>query len=1544
MQQTNNWEKNATIRNKARRILINDSSKYFFPLSEQPLCFHPTIMELGEKARQYILIQSSYYFMQNILINETNVVCKISEKIIENSEMNSYDDELITNLMTVIIDEKYHAYVAKDFSRQVSKLTKIKPLPFLLESSLTRAIAIIMKKLPHEYKFLFEVIAVCIAENSITKELVSAIKDPDVNIFFSEINSDHLLDEGRHCIIFSDLLTHFWDSIKKEEKKIIGSLLPLFISEYLSNEIKIKNEILILRELNINDKQIDDILRDTYPEYTIESMSLINPIVINVLKLLKRSGILSHKETEQSFIKMGYKLSFEQDKINEIKKLNNSNIFNYTEDNFRDIDFLRSVKKDTNTSKIAECSIILDVDLNSESCIKYIITYFSELMNITEKEMKVNEILFQNFSWFEKFPIKISSVDNCNFDINFPEKLQIYISKNKEKKLEIKAVFNSIFFDKIRVDYFLENVRFYIESALTGNYIYCRELPLICKNQKEIILNKNKNISLNTDIGENIVSLFDKQVFNYPNSIAIKNELKEITYSELKSLSDRVFYNLIKLGLRPGDIIAVINDHNYLYIPIILGIMKAKMIFLPLSKKDAKERVQQILNEAEVNLIVSDIEEIMQIHSNLCSINSLEIIGDIKNKTIEFYSNLKASSRNQSINIVDSNLAYIIYTSGSTGKPKGVMIKHESLVNFAKSAAKTFPITKEDHILQFCPFNFDASLADIYAALIVGACICIHDRNAINSSSQFFEVCQKYKISILNLPASFWGQIVQDIFIFSLKLPESLKTVVIGGESLAPAILKQWFDFMPNSVRLLNTYGPSETTIAVTACELSHFSDFKETEKIIGHSFANAELFVLDNYYRLLPIGVYGELYIGGIGVGCGYLNQPKLSEKSFFPNLKSLNSELSSIGSIYKTGDRVRWICKNYLQFLNRNDRQLKIRGFRVELKEIEYQISKLSLVLSCCVLYAENIIAFIIPKVFDEKINSSEDLVSVKNHMHLVLPSYMHPTYIYFVKNWPLTEQGKIDISHLMKSIKVNKNYELNNNVKDNTEKLSCNIILENIWKILFNVNEVHSNSHFLELGGHSLMAMRLIALLNKETNVRLTVREILENPKFVNMLNLIETHLVENKISNFSFSGDNTGSLSFSQEAIWVHDYLQSGKSINYNIAYAIHLKGYLNVTVLEKAIQYLIERHRILRTIFKKDKTLTQTVVPMQIFLNPEYVTLMKFKELAFNLARTPFCLSKNPPIDFKLYQIEENYFILFINHHHIIHDAHSIDIFIKELAIIYESILKNEKFNLQNMNRQYIDYANWLNSKNNTLVKQSTNYWVNKLKNYKPFLLPFRKSNVYINYNSGSSYIFSIDENLTRKIRTICSKYDCTLFVGLLTILNMQLHCLSGETDIAFASVVSTRDHCLDENLIGMFLNIVILRNNVYSNNSFLELLFEIKKTLMEATENCFSSLERINQIIPLKRLNFCHTLVDIIVNYHNFDKNYAKFSTNSLNGEIEFINNKTAKFGLSIDIYDYNSSIDIKIEYCNSLYDDSSIKKFSEQTIFLTKSIIDNIF
>jgi amino acid adenylation domain-containing protein len=1349
MKSTEQWEKKSSIRNRPQRVLGNKEAQYFFPALEQALCFHPRIIALGDDAKRFILIQSAYVFMKTIFINETEVISNITNKIISGESNINFSRETQQNLLLIIIDESYHAYVANDFILQVSSLTAIEPLRFARSSGLSYALDEIRKTVPQEYKIIFEIIAACIAENSITKELISIARDPLVDPLFYELNDDHIVDEARHGKIFTELLYDLWQEISPAARDIVGPVLPAFIKKYLSRDIAIQNDKIILSKLQLRPDEIDNIIHDTHPNYYNNNSLHLNPIVKNITALLQKSGLLKHEGTARAFQ-----------------------------------------------------------------------SFFDGGNSHTQK----------------------------------------------------------------------------------NNSHLCHELPLVSK--KQAFLNKSS-------VEHSVMALFQQQVAKNPQGLAIVDGDYQISYQELSNMADAVTSRLRKLGLKRGAIIAVLHEHGYEYVALILGIMKAGMVFMPLPHDGPLPRLRKILQEAEAELIVVDKAD---------KINHLEQLG-LLNFVLTSQQVLETPREGDTseLHVLPHELAYIIYTSGSSGEPKGVMISHGSLANFAQSAVKSFPIKQHDRVLQFAPYCFDPSLAEITASLIAGASLCIRSKNILDSSQHFFLECKRLHISLLNLPTSLWYQLIRDVDSLQELLPSSLKTIVIGGEALRPHHLDHWYKQVKSPIRLLNTYGPSECTIAVTACDMAVHQALRSRESLIGSSFAGASLYVLDEHLRLLPHGSVGELYVGGPGLSLGYFKRPDLNKERFL-----YLPDISSSGPLYKTGDRVKYVKdedgQQILAFIGRADKQVKIRGFRVELGEIEHVINSYHGVISSRVLYDKYLAAFI---VADPIVNISiEDLrAKIKN----LLPDYMQPSKINIIEELPITKHGKIDDENLLSL--------LNTNSKNNTFVEDIESRLAKIWENLLATKEISPDSHFFYLGGHSLLAMRLLAQINHDFKSPVTLREILESPRFSDMAQLIKKSLGQTTKA--------PAPLSFAQESLWVEDQLQNRRSINYNIAYALHFKDdpSLDYTLLEKSLNHILERHSILRSVFyKKEHRLVQLAREKIVRLEPESLSLSEFKTRALAEARTAFDLAHEPPLRINLFRIAHDYHILLINHHHIIHDGYSIGLFLNELGICYEAYLKGNDPNLPLLSMHYEDYANWQRKNAQELWSASLEYWLKKLANYSPLQLPYRKHYGKINPSQGERYRFSLQSSTVHALRMLCHEENCTLFIGVLAIFYVLFSRDSAKSDIAIATIMSTREYQNDANIFGVFINIVILRQEIKSTQPIKLLLQELKKTFIEASSHRFVPLENISKKITMNRLPHDNSLFDIMIIFHNRDQNLSKFDSPNLKANIEFIDNKTSKFGLTFNVFENQETLDIEIEYCPELYTASSVEGIAQRFLNLTNN------
>ena len=1021
-----------------------------------------------------------------------------------------------------------------------------------------------------------------------------------------------------------------------------------------------------------------------------------------------------------------------------------------------------------------------------------------------------------------------------------------------------------------------------------------------------------------------VLDFFTQQVQQDPLKTAIMAGDQSLNYQQLEELSNTVAAYFLALDLPKGSIIPLLFDRSIDYMAILLGTLKAGLAFLPLDPDIPQERLAHILLETQSAYLVTnrDIKDYANWH-NLSVLASQDLL---QQRSLPYKTRA----------VLPTDLAYVIYTSGSTGAPKGVMIEHKALAHFTQAALKAYAIRREDRVLQFAAYSFDTSLEEIMLSLAIGATLCLRSHEMIDSTQHFLTACDVLGITVLDLPTAFWHRLTYDMVHDQLPFPNSVATVIIGGEAAQTDAIRQWCAYVDPRVRLINTYGPTETTIAVTACELTRYPELNTQHNLIGQPLGHAQLYVLDDQHRPLPLGATGELWIGGECLARGYLQQDELTRKHFIsispgPNSIAKTGELR----LYRTGDRAQWITASLLAFKGRQDRQVKLRGYRIELEEIEKVLQTHPQVKQCAVLYGEEdhngfIAAFIIP-VDRASINT----VEIHRYLSAYLPSYMLPSQWQVVDNLLMTRHGKVDTVALLGLLKPKQSLTRPQTTLE--EKLA------NIWCELLRVPTVTTKSHFFEMGGHSLLAMQLVRRIQAELNAPVTLRDLLENPNFADMLARVHAKAKQGFLppSLLKVNREQRLPLSFGQEALWVFDQLQAGQSIAYNIAYAIYLTGQLNRKALEQALDYILQRHEILRTIFKvQEGVVHQSILEQRFHLNPEKITAEEWSTIAFTEASTAFDLALAPPLRIRLFEFSPNHHRLLIHHHHIIHDGYSIQLFKKELRHCYEAFCLGKKPYLPPLFFQYADYA--FHQRAQAIDSASLAYWREKLHQAKPLILPLRKPRSKMTTQVGAHHVFTLDVEIIHTLRAFCHQHDCTLFAGIFAAFVILFNRYSGETDITVGTMISLRDNSAIENLVGFFLNAVLLRNQVDNAADFLTLLQQVKQTLLEASTHRFVPLDHLAQALKLPRIDNSPAIVDVMIAFHHFEQALTQFDLEGFVSEIEFIQNDTAKYGLAIDIYEQGQTLLCDIEYSTELYSPQSMALLAEHYTHLLQAITQN--
>lgn len=586
-----------------------------------------------------------------------------------------------------------------------------------------------------------------------------------------------------------------------------------------------------------------------------------------------------------------------------------------------------------------------------------------------------------------------------------------------------------------------------------------------------------------------IHQLFAEQVEKTPDAVAVVFENEYLTYQQLNQKANQLAHYLQKLGVKPEVLVGICVERSLEMIVGILGILKAGGAYVPLDPAYPQERLTLMLEDANLSLLLTQqrLKEYLpqNQHQTIYLDADWQLISQESQESLE----TKAT---------DKNLAYVIYTSGSTGKPKGVLVQHISLVNYTVSACRNYQINSGDRILQFASICFDAAAEEIFPCLVQGATLILRTDAMLASIPDFLNQCQKWQITVLDLPTAFWHQMMGELLEQSIQLPEHLRLVIIGGEKALSKYLAIWNRCVDTKVQLINSYGPTETTIVATISNLSHHQSKAELSSVsIGRAIHNTQVYILDSHLQPTPIGIPGELYIGGLGIARGYLNQPQLTAEKFIPNPFSQQPGTS----LYKTGDLASYLPNGEIEIIGRVDYQVKIRGFRIELGEIEARLNQHPHVKEAVVKVWEDeqgdkrLVGYV-----SFQLKPELTVGELRSFLREQLPEYMIPSAFVILAALPLTPNGKIDRRVLPAPEKLRPELAANYIIPQTKIEQA----IANIWQKALNIEKIGIHDNFFELGGHSLLMLKVHSELRKIFGTDLSMLDLFRYPTISSLAN--------------------------------------------------------------------------------------------------------------------------------------------------------------------------------------------------------------------------------------------------------------------------------------------------------------------------------------------------------------------------------------------------------------------------------------------------------
>lgn len=885
------------------------------------------------------------------------------------------------------------------------------------------------------------------------------------------------------------------------------------------------------------------------------------------------------------------------------------------------------------------------------------------------------------------------------------------------------------------------------------------------------------------------------------------------------------------------------------------------------------------------------------------------------------------STESTGIKVSPGQLSHIIYTSGSTGNPKGVMIENRSLI---KTVVNTnyVNITPDDIVLQACEISFDPSCLEIFGSLLNGATLCLISKKKLFNTASLQSYLLRNGVSIVQFVASlFHLHVDANPSVFS-----SVRLLMLGGEVISPTQVRKVKKVSPN-LEILNCYGPTENTINTTTFEIDGEYDLIP----IGKPVANTGIYILNKQLKKQAPGVSGELYVFGDGLARGYVNDKKLTLEKF------VDDPFCKDRKMYRTGDLVRMKQDGNIEFLGRVDEQVKIKGHRVELKEIETIFYSIPPVRQAYVfLNKQGVLSTFVTLHEDIETDVLKQLLSID------LPFYMIPQYIVKLEQFPLNAHGKIDRNALPDpETVVNQgvdNYEPPRNLLESK--------LIDIFKQVLGKDRIGIKDDFFELGGHSLLATKALTAIHKNLNAKIRLEDIFENPRIEKLGIVIANAEKDNYRDITPLPDQEYYDLSFAQRRLWVLDQIEDYK-LAYNMTDAYLFEGNVDESIFRKSLQTVVDRHESLRTTFVlkegKPVQLISANASAHFFtadLRAEKDAEARAVEIIDDEAGVPFDLANGPLLKCLLLQISDDRFVFLQKIHHIISDGWSMELLVKEMASVYNALIKADVPNLMPLKIHYKDFAAW---QNGMLQNQQTGtlreFWSGQFTNsYLPLQLPLDYERPMVKKTEGEKIKFGFDKIISQKITDLSNKQGATVYMTLLGLLNCFVYKLTGQRDIVIGSPVAGRQHASLQGQIGLYLNTLPLRTLIDESKAFTSVITDVRKTTLAAFDHQSYPLDMLIDDLKIERNVNRSTLFDIGFTWQNIDLNDQGIIENFIGFKVlpYQVAHQKVKTDLWFHAWENDEQIEMSITYDMSLFAKQTVLDFIEQFKRLAVALIES--
>ena len=1081
--------------------------------------------------------------------------------------------------------------------------------------------------------------------------------------------------------------------------------------------------------------------------------------------------------------------------------------------------------------------------------------------------------------------------------------------------------YNTDLFDGARIAQLAGHFSTLLEAVVSQPDNSCMRLPFLDDTDCQRLISLGSDSMDMPPVNVGIHELIALQAEDTPQATAVIFGQECLSYAELDAQANALGAMLMDQGVVPGDVVGLYLPRGISLLVGFYAVWKVGGIALPMDTQYPVNRLEHMLSDAQTVLLLTDGDV-----SFPGATTARQISLNHKNKTLP-------SVSIPSVENIAQQTAYLIYTSGSTGQPKGVAVSQGAIASHILGVTEHYDFSQDDVFWQMASFSFDTALEQTLAGLIVGATVVIHSEDML-VPAEWLSLMSTLNVTATDLPVAYFAQLLAETGAEDWA-GLALRTLVVGGEALPRSAIENWFAHGPHqSCRLINAYGPTEAVITAT-CRIVEPADIQQVR--IGRALSGRRLLVLDEYQQLVPLGSLGELYIGGI-LAQGYWRNSEMTAQKFIETPYCPGEKL------YRSGDIVRWLADGELVFEGRADQQIKRRGFRIEPGEIEQKLAMQDGVISTQVLLTEDqqLVAYA-----QMHPNTDTNVSSINARLKRSLPEYMMPDAIVLLETWPLMPNGKVDIKALPQPDRSQLQAEYQA-PQTHTEQ-----ILADIWQQLLEVGQVGLADNFFTLGGHSLLATRLVAKVNQVFAIEMPLRDVFQAPELGDMAERVDSHIHEGVLRipplvPVTQTGDRLAS--FTQQQLWVLDQIDGG-SRHYHIPVALELRGELDVAVLQRVFDRIVQRHEVLRTCYytgedEQTYQMVQSVsgVPLTLMdisaVREEEQEVEISRQLgAFSTAR--FDLETDMMLRVALVKKASQCHILCVVLHHIAFDGWSMGILLAEVSQLYSAFVSGKADPLPALPVQYGDYAHWQRQwLQGEVLDSQLDYWAQQLAGIPGVhSLPLDRPRPQVQTFTGAEHVTQIGAPVRRAFMALCQSQDATLFMGLQGVFALLLARYSHSDDIVMGTPVANREQAQISGLLGFFVNTLVLRNDLSGNPTFRQVLSQGRAMLLDAYAHQQVPFEKIVERLQPQRSLSHSPLFQVMFSLESVQSG-PEPALPGLSLSPLAAGESVAKFDISLSVTDTGEGLILDWNYNTDLFDGARIAQLAGHFSTLLEAVV----